>query len=267
MLPCMLLIAAALAEELGTALNLCSRRKRVRGAGVPLWTGMRGQEMLHFLKLGVGPARSAEVLQRALDCLKPASILIIGYAGALDPLLKLGDLVVVERADLLPEEFWDAPAKEMDPRPGWPLAYSGELCAAAETAGLPVRCGTALTSYHIIGAPEQKRVLFQKFHAGVIDMETAALARIAAAAAVPLQCVRAVSDEAGDDFLAFLSHNPAAGPWQIAVQGLAAGSWLRRYSQWRERSLAARGSLRRFLSWYLDSSVSEKGTFRFSSLQ
>ena len=252
MLPCMLLIAAALAEELETALNLCSRRKRARGAGVPLWTGMRGQEMLHFLKLGVGPARSAEMLQRALDCLKPASILIIGYAGALDPVLKQGELVVVERADLLPEEFWDVPAKEIDPGSGWPLACAGELFAAAKAAGLPVRCGTALTSSHIIGAPEQKRVLFQKFHAAVIDMETAALARIAATAAVPLQCVRAVSDEAGDDFLAFLSHNPAAGPWQIAVQGLAAGSWLRRYSQWRERSLAARGSLRRFLAWYLD---------------
>jgi len=254
MLPGMLLIAAALAEELETALNLCSRRKRARGVGVPLWTGMRGKDMLHFLKLGVGPARSAAVLQRALDCLKPTSILIIGYAGALDPGLKQGELVVVERAHLLPEEFWDVPAKEIGPGVGWPLACSGELCAAAEAAGLPMHRGTALTSSHIIGAPEQKHVLFETFHAAIIDMETAALARIASTTAVPLQCVRAVSDEARDDFLAFLSHNPAAGPWQRAVQTLAAGSWLRLYSQWRERSEAARRSLRRFLAWYLDSS-------------
>jgi nucleoside phosphorylase len=262
----MLLIAAALAEELATALNLCNRRKRARDAGVPLWTGMRGQEMLYFLKLGVGPARSAEMLRRALDYLKPTGILIIGYAGALDPVLKQGELVVVERADLLPEEFWDAPAQEIGTGSGWPLACAGELCAAAKAANLPVRCGTALTSYHIIGAPEQKHVLFHRFHAAVIDMETAALARIAAIAAVPLQCVRAVSDEAQDDFLAFLSHDPAAGPWQRAVQVLAAGSWLRRYSQWQERSEAARRNLRRFLAWYLDSLWGEQGTCRFSSL-
>jgi nucleoside phosphorylase len=252
MLPCMLMIAAALAEELDTALNLCSRRKKISGAGVPLWTGTRGENLLHFLKLGVGPARSADALQRALNSLKPTSILVLGYAGALDPALTQGGLVVVEHADLLPEEFWDDPAKEIAPGPGWPLAGSGELCASAQAAGLPVRCGRGLTSSHVVGAPEVKRVLFGKYHAAVVDMETAVLARIAATAAVPLRCVRAVSDEARDDFLAFLSHNPATSPWRRAVQGLAAGSWLRRYSLWRERSEAARRSLRRFMAWYLD---------------
>jgi len=253
MLPSMLLIAAALAEELDAALNLCSRRKKIAGAGVPLWTGVRGKETLHFLKLGVGPARSADRLQLALACVKPASILIIGYAGALDPSLKQGELVVVERADLLPEEFWDDPAKEIGPGPGWPLAGSVELCAAAEASGLPVRRGAVLTSSHIVGAPVAKLALFQKFHAAVVDMETAALARIAAAAAVPLRCVRAISDDVQDDFLAFLHQDPAAGPWRRAVQGLTAGNWVRRYSQWRERSEAARRSLRRFMAWYLSS--------------
>jgi len=252
MLPSMLLIAAALAEELDTALNLCSRRRKVPGAGVPLWTGTRGKNLLHFLKLGVGPARSADVLQRALNSLKPKSILVLGYAGALDPALTQGELVVLEHAGLLPEEFWDDPAGEISPGPRWPLAPSEELCAAAKAAGLPVRRGTSLTSSHIVGAPEVKQILFGRFHAAVVDMETAALAPVAAAAAVPLRCVRAVGDEASDDFLAFLSYNPASGPWQRAVQGLAAGRWLRRYSQWRDRSEAARRSLHRFMVWYLD---------------
>jgi len=253
MLAAMLLIAAALAEELDTALNLCSRRKKVPGAGVPLWTAVRGKESLHFLKLGVGPARSADRLQRALARLKPTSILTIGYGGALDPALKQGELVVVERADLLREEFWDDPGQEIHPGPGWPLAGSGELCAAAQAAGLPLRRGTGLTSSHVVGTPEAKQVLFRKFHAAVVDMETAVLARIAAAAAIPLCCVRAVSDEACDDFLAFLSPGPSAGPWQRAVRTLKAGNWLHRYSQWRERSEAARRSLRQFMAWYLDS--------------
>ena len=39
-------------------------------------------------------------------------------------------------------------------------------------------------------------------------METAALAQVAAARDIPMDCVRAVSDEAGDDFLAPFSYDP-----------------------------------------------------------
>jgi adenosylhomocysteine nucleosidase len=252
MLPSMLLIATALTEELEIVLNLCSRRRKVRGLGISVWEGVRGEKSLHVLKLGAGPARAASALERALAGIKAAHILNIGYAGALDPDLKQGELVAVDEAALLSEKTWGAPLGELELGECWPLASSKELCSMAHAAGLPIRRGSALTSFCIIGAPSHKRLLFQKFHAAIVDMETAALARVAHSAAVPMSCVRAVTDEADDDFLATLTYAPADGSFRRAAKTLAAGGWLRRYSQWRERSLAARKSLSRFLACYLN---------------
>jgi len=248
----MLLIATALAEELQTVLNLCSHRRKIRCGGVPVWVGVRAGVTLHVLKLGAGPARSAATLKRALTGLRVTSILIIGYAGALDPDLKQGELVVVERADLLAEEPQNVSVGEINLAGSWQLASADELFILAQGTGLAVRRGTALTSSSVIGVPEHKRVLFQRFGAAIVDMETAALARVASTFAIPLSCVRAVSDEADDDFLATLSYDPACSTLRRVAEILAAGRWLHRYSQWRERSLGARQSLCRFVTCYLD---------------
>ena len=247
----MLLMATALAEELETALNLCRTRKKMRCAGLPIWEGTHAEETFYLLKLGVGPVRSAAVLERILGGLQPTQILVAGYAGALDPELKLGELVIVERADLLSGQSEHWPLSELGLSGGWPLAAAGELCAQARAAGLLVRRGTSLTSSCVIGDPEHKRALFQRFQAAIIDMETGALARVASAWAIPLSCVRAVSDVADDDLFAFLSYHPGSGSFRRASKTLTAGGWLRRYSQWRQHSLTARQSLSRFLTCFL----------------
>ena len=51
-----------------------------------------------FLKAGVGPRRAAESLEEALQMIPCSHVLVIGYAGALDPGLKVGDLVAAGRA-------------------------------------------------------------------------------------------------------------------------------------------------------------------------
>jgi len=252
MLSGMLLIVAALAEELATGLNLCSHRQKRRHAGIPVWTGIHRGRTLRFVKLGMGPDRSAATLERALGALEASVILSFGYAGALDPGLKVGELVVGERADLLSPASRGDSLDSLGLGGSWPLAAPDALLGLAQASGLPAHRGGVLTSPCVMGAPEHKRILFARFHDRIVDMETAALARVAAAASIPLQCVRAVSDSADDDSLSFLSYDPDAGPVQKAARGLAAGSWLKRYSHWREGSAAARRSLGRFLACYLD---------------
>ena len=252
MLALMLLIASALSEELETALNQCSDRKKIRCGGIALWTGRRAGETLHMLKLGVGPVRSAGVLERALTAMRVTEILLVGYGGALDRGLKQGELVIVERADLLSVDSPETQLEDLIWSGSWILDGAAEMLALAGTGGLPARRGAALTSPLIIGAPHQKQILFEKYHASLVDMETAAVARSAAAAGVAVRCVRAVSDEAADDFLSPISYDPATGLLRRTARVLAAGNWRERYFLWRERSLAARASLRRFLALYLD---------------
>jgi len=248
----MLLVAAALEEELETGLAFCSKREKIHSRSVILWRAVLGGQTIHFLKTGVGPRKSAAILGEALEETKPVHILVIGYAGALDPGLKLGDLVAVERAL----------AFSLDPNfPDWnhirqdgefELVHGALLAHSAQSAGLSASTGTTLTSSHVLGDPEHKRLLYKKFQASIVDMETAALAATAASRAVPLSCVRAISDEAQDTFLAPFSYNPSSSIAARAKRLLDTGM-RQTYREWKDHASVARGSLSRFLSHYLKS--------------
>jgi nucleoside phosphorylase len=244
----MLMIAAALEEELETAKSLCRDVAKVEHAKTKLWRGARNLTTLSFVRTGVGPKRSALRLQEALSAINPSQILVIGYAGALDPNLKLGDVVEVEKALALSEN-----------PPGWEQVevegeFDLERCSgfqqAATAAGLSGRVGIGLTSHHVLGHPGHKILLHQRFHAAIIDMETAALARVARAEGIPICCIRVISDEVEDDFLAPLSYDPAAGI-STRARHFAKTGMLEMYRRWKTNSSIAQERLSRFLSHYL----------------
>jgi hypothetical protein len=239
------LVVAALSEELDTALGLCGGVARSPVRGIRAWDARRGDRAISFLKTGVGPARAERSLILYLERRRPARILAFGYAGALREGFQIGDLVALERASLLGLE------------PATPGGVSGaELEGTWQLDADPWRSGgrervDALTSPHIIGDPRDKRVLHGRFGASVVDMETAVLARAAAAAAIPLACVRAITDLVDDDFLAPFGYVPQAGPALRAARALAAGRWIGRYRDWKVRAERARSALSDFLAGYL----------------
>jgi nucleoside phosphorylase len=246
----MLLIAAALEEELKTAMDLCCRQMKIPHRSISLWQAERNEETISFVKAGIGPKRSAARLEEALKTVNASHILVIGYAGALDPDLKVGDLVAVAKAlsFSLPEED---PAWENVQLDGtFVLARSETLARSAASLGLKASVGDAMTSSYVLGDPAHKDLLFRRFHASIVDMETAALARVAAARSIPLSCIRVISDEACDTFLAPFSHDPAntmaARAGKLFDKGM-----VRTYREWKANTQAAQKSLSRFLSHYL----------------
>jgi nucleoside phosphorylase len=248
----MLLIAAALSEELAVAMEMCTALARVPCRGIRAWTARRNEREISFLKTGVGPYRSARALEQYLAVLKPTEALIIGYAGALDPALQPGDLVIAQRAALLCAED-KLPLEQTHLGNYWEMTPSEGLVNLCRGSGLKVHLGEIITSPYIIGHPAQKQWLRQRFSAALVDMETAELARIAASKSLSFHCVRAVSDLATDAFLAPLSYDSVLNPAARAIKMVVAGSWLRRYGQWRQNAALARENLRRFLNVYLDS--------------
>ncbi len=246
----MLLIAAALEEELNTAKALYPDAARVPADSVKLWRAVRRNEPVYFLRAGVGPRRSAESLERALGLIQPSHILVIGYAGALDPELKLGSLIAVRKASAFSLE---------DTSPSWEhVRIDGEfvlhncesLLQSAGLAGVTACAGDILTSSHVLGEPEHKNLLFERFHASVVDMETAALARVAHAQAIPIACMRAISDEARDSFLAPFSYDPSAGIPERARKLLRTGM-VETLREWKANTATAKESLSRFLLHHL----------------
>ncbi|MDR1727226.1 MAG: hypothetical protein LBT74_04760 [Acidobacteriota bacterium] len=245
----MILIVAALEEELRTATDCWGEVRRLPGTDLPLWCAQAASEQpVAFLRSGVGPKKSAARLNAALERVSPELVLVAGYAGALDPGLRVGDLVAVARA---------TPFRLGGVSPDWDHVEAGRpfdldaaaLVTVAEAAGLAVAQGGALSSKHVLGNPVHKGLLFRRFQASVVDMETAFLVREAASRGIPAAALRVVSDTAQDDFLEAFERDSAVGLAARArklVRGNPASAW----RTWRENAAKAQGVLRRFWKAY-----------------
>jgi adenosylhomocysteine nucleosidase len=253
----MLLIAAALQEELNPVMDLCRARRKLHDSSVSLWEAGRGDNEVFFVKTGVGPEHSAARLERALDFLRPTRVLVTGYAGALDPRMKLGTLVPVPKA-LACTLGEDSPSWENAKIDGvFELDGSQELADAAKSAGLTFIAGDVLTSSYVVGNPKHKRFLYEAFHASIVDMETASLARVARTKNVSLSCIRVISDEAEDTFLAPLSYDPEVGIPVRAARLIGAGVQI--YREWKENTAKADEALGLFFARFLQNAVPSRG--------
>ncbi len=246
----MLLIAAALAGELETGMTLCRNLQRVQIPRAHLWKAARHDAEICFLKTGVGPTRAAASLEAALEMVQPSQIMVVGYAGAIDPGLKLGDLVAVAKAFAFSLDKDNPDWKTVRLDEAFKLNQGEALASSAKAAGLSAFIGDVLTSPYVLGEPAHKHLLYEKFSASIVDMETAALARVASARSIPLSCIRAVSDEAADSFLAPFSHDPSTNLPARAKKLLEAGM-VHTYGEWKNHASVAKETLRRFLSHYL----------------
>lgn len=126
-----------------------------------LRTANRGQVEIHTI--GIRAAR----IPSGLLSKGTTAILMAGLAGALDPSLKVGDVIVDDCANLLP-------------------------------ATIPFRRGTIHTANQIVATPAQKAELFARTGAAAVDMESDAARQYAQASGVPLIAVRAISDTADE---------------------------------------------------------------------
>jgi adenosylhomocysteine nucleosidase len=125
---------------------------------------------------GIGPDRARDTVERLLESTSVDHIVMIGVAGALDPDLHIGDLVV-------PAVVWDADTlASHHPVPVQEVATFGTL----RTSGIMLTDAAAL-------APDREE-------RGVIalDMETAAVADVSAQHDIAFSAFRAISDRVQD---------------------------------------------------------------------
>lgn len=198
----MMLIVAATRHELAAALDLCPSRQASRHHGLVFWEGLLGAIPCSFLRTGIGPDRAARTLDMLLSGAAPSAILVTGYAGALAPSLELGDLIVGSRASMLGEGGTIAG--------GCSLHGAETLAGSIKRAGLQAHTGELLTSPRPILRGAERLRLHAASGATAVDMETAALARLASERAIPLMCVRAISDTARGNPLCHLARFRAA---------------------------------------------------------
>jgi adenosylhomocysteine nucleosidase len=127
----------------------------------------KGQVVVVCGGIGAEPARRAAEAVIALYA--PEVVYSAGFAGALDPAMKVADMLV--------------PARVID---------AGDASSVDTGAGQGI-----LVTFGAVATPEQKVKLGKSFNAQAVDMEAAAVARAAAARGVRFAAVKVISDEVG----------------------------------------------------------------------
>ena len=90
-------IIVAMEEELEAVLNIMNNIEQKEIYGISVQIGKIEQKEVAVVKSGVGKVNAARVTQILIDKLNVKSIINLGAAGALSPLLNIGDIVIGEK--------------------------------------------------------------------------------------------------------------------------------------------------------------------------
>jgi len=159
---------------------------------------------------GIGGAAAAMAANLLADA-GATSLVSWGLAGGLDPRLAAGTIC-------LPDEVLTADGARFTTD-----HHRRELVGAAIGARRAVVNGTLLASEHSIDDVAGKAAAFRDTGAAVVDMESIAIARVAALRGLPFIAIRVIVDTAADTLPGAVLAASSAGRVQIArlLQGLA----------------------------------------------
>ncbi len=136
-----------------------------------------------LIRSGMGCDRARRALAEMAKKFELEQVISIGYAGALDPALKVGELVVADQV-----VYYETMKN---------YSLDKELLSMMPEA----RRGTLLTVDSLAAKPQEKKALREKYSAVAVDMETSALAEKAQARNIPFISVRAITDTADQELI------------------------------------------------------------------
>mgnify|MGYP002611922147 FL=1 len=195
-------IIVAMEEELEAVLNIMNNIEQKEIYEISVQIGKIEQKEVAVVKSGVGKVNAARVTQILIDKLNVKSIINLGSAGALSPLLNIGDIVIGEK--LIQHDF-DITAFDHDK--GYitgvgDYIYSDiKLIEKFENAAnnlkekdYKIKKGIIATGDIFCTDIEMKNKIFSKFDADCVEMEGAAIAQVCYLDNIPFIVIRSISD-------------------------------------------------------------------------
>lgn len=196
-------IIGAMQEEVDLLLAALQDVVEVNRSGIRYYTGSLHDKQVTVCKCGVGKVNAAVYTQVMIDRFSVGKVIFTGVAGALDPELEIGDIVIstsCQQHDMdvtaLGYPKGVIPYQEVSE---WPA--DAELVRIASEAGesvAPGRCrkGKVLSGDQFIADRDAVKGLRDTFGGACTEMEGAAVAQTCAMNQVPYVVIRSMSDKA-----------------------------------------------------------------------
>ncbi len=195
-------IIVAMEEELEAVLNIMNNIEQKEIYGVNVQIGKIEQKEVVVVKSGVGKVNAARVTQILIDKLNVKSIINIGSAGALNPFLNIGDIVIGEK--LIQHDF-DITAFDHDK--GYITGVGDYIYSNIELIekfkkvannlkekDYKIKTGIIATGDIFCTDIEMKNKIYSKFDADCVEMEGAAIAQVCYLDKIPFIVIRSISD-------------------------------------------------------------------------
>ena len=195
-------IIGAMAMEVERLRAQMDIRETVTVSGIDFTVGTLGGKDAVVAKCGVGKVYAALCAQTMILRFAPDMILNTGVGGALNPDLKIGDLLVATRTvqhDMDTSALGDPVGLVSGINQIYfPCDERAVTSIVAAAKSLDVRCvtGTVASGDQFVSDAAQKAQIVTRFGADVCEMEGAAIGHVCTVNAVPYAVIRAVSDQA-----------------------------------------------------------------------
>jgi adenosylhomocysteine nucleosidase len=169
---------AAEAREFAGLLPLCSGVRRVDWPVHWARYGESGGRQLWMVANGAGATHAGDAVDVGYPACRPEVIVSMGFCGALDPALEIGDVFGATAVESAGRRF--------------------RVCLPV--SDIPHATGVLASIGHVAQTAAEKRAL-RASGAAAVEMEAAGVAQRAAEYGLPLFCVRSVTDRAGESFV------------------------------------------------------------------
>lgn len=173
-----ILLVAAEPREFDGLLRLCSDVRKISWPVDWARYGESGGRHFWMAANGAGAKYAGQAVDAACAACHPEAVVSMGFCGALDPALKVGDVFVATAI----------------------AAEDRELPVCLPRHDAPHASGVLASIDHVAQTAAEKQTL-RASGAAAVEMEAGGVARCAAQRGIPMFCVRSVTDTAEQDFV------------------------------------------------------------------
>jgi len=150
----------------------------------------RGWELV-LVWSGMGEKNATEATKTLLNNFSPRAVISLGIAGAVDPRLQIGDLIVAQQI-------------RFQHRPQALISADDQLVEAALRAGqrisIQTYSGQLVTVTQVISSSEEKGRIYRETGALAVEMESGFVGEEATRMGCPFLAIRSISDTADYSF-------------------------------------------------------------------